>query len=127
MRTEGILMLSRWMICSVSRRMARRRKKVSGPHPTLSSRPMNRFSAASRLSASARSWYTVSIPAARASSGDRNRRASSCSTTLPASGCSAPDMTLSRVLFPAPLSPTMAVSVPLGNSSDTSRSATTPP
>ena len=126
-RTLGMRTSRPRMIRVASRRIDRWRMKVSRLRPRVCSRPMNRFSVAFRLSARARSWYTVSIPAERASSGERNRTGDPLTSMVPPSGCSAPAMIRSSVLLPAPLSPTTAVMVLRGKPQVTPASATTPP
>ena len=76
------------------------------------SRPRKRLLAASRSGASARSWYTVSMPAARASWGLLNNTGSPFTRISPLFGRSVPDRIRTSVLLPAPLSPISATISP---------------
>jgi hypothetical protein len=73
-----------------------------------SSRPRNRLSAMSRPGETASDWYTVSMPACRASIGLRKCTSLPSSRICPSSGMSAPHSALIRLVFPAPLSPMTA-------------------
>jgi hypothetical protein len=66
------------------------------------------FEAMSSEGATARSWYTVSMPARRASPGERNRTGFPSRRISPRSGWSAPESDLIKVDLPAPLSPITA-------------------
>jgi hypothetical protein len=81
----------------------------------------------SSAGATARSWYTVSMPRRRASSGPWNRTGWPSSSTSPSSGVMAPDSTLIRVDLPAPLSPITASTSPSRSSKSTPPSAVTWP
>ena len=81
---------------------------TAGASRRAASRPRNMFWTASRLSQRARSWYTVSIPHRLASAGEWNLTSRPSNEIVPASGRYTPDMILTRVDFPAPLSPTSA-------------------
>src|SRR5882757_7931253 len=76
-----------------------------GQIPFFCSRPRNTFSAAVRLSAIARSWYTTSIPLARAWIGLWKWQTSPSTRTSPSVGGKFPAISLTRVDLPAPLSP----------------------
>ena len=62
----------------------------------------------SSAGATARSWYTVSIPARRASSGDLKCTGWPSRLIWPWSGTTAPDSALIMLDLPAPLSPITA-------------------
>src|ERR1700742_2594446 len=79
-----------------------------------SSRPRNMFCTMSRLSHRARSWYTVAMPRSVAAFGLCRWTGRPCQRIWPASGCQMPEIVLIRVDFPAPLSPTSAVTWPAG-------------
>ena len=83
-RTGGTLTASGAPSASASRRMPRRSSSFSGPSPRIISRLRNRFCQTARSSASARSWWTASMPASRLSSGEWKCSASSPSTIVPA-------------------------------------------
>ncbi len=53
-------------------------------------------------------WYTVSMPASRASSGEEKLISLPASLIVPSSGRTAPEIALIRVDLPAPLSPMTA-------------------
>ena len=76
------------------------------------SRPRNMFWVMSRLSASARSWYTNSMPRAVASRGSCRLTGLPSNTTSPLSIELMPAKHFTRVDLPAPLSPTRAVTSP---------------
>ena len=63
----------------------------------------------SRLSHSARSWYTVSMPSAAAALGERMCTGPPFHRISPPSGAWIPAMVLMSTDLPAPLSPTSAV------------------
>ena len=85
------------------------RRRTLPARPGLrSSRPMNRFSTIDSAGDRARFWYTVSIPAARASSGEEKLTGRPASSIRPSSIRIAPDSALIRLDFPAPLSPITA-------------------
>ncbi len=69
---------------------------------------MNMLSAIDSAGDNARFWYTVSMPALRASSGDLKCTVLPSSLISPSSGVTAPQMALIRVDLPAPLSPITA-------------------
>ena len=85
------------------------------------------FCTMSRLSASARSWYTVAIPASVASLGERKCTGLPCQMISPPLGSQMPAIVLISVDLPAPLSPTSAVTCPAGISRLMSVSACTGP
>ncbi len=87
---------------------ARARRAISGRDtngPRRGSALKHRFSAIDRLSQNASSWWTMPIPARRASRGLSNRTAWPCTWISPASGRSMPASSLLSVLLPAPFSP----------------------
>jgi hypothetical protein len=88
-----------------------RKMLPSGPGLRFS-RPRNMFVAMSSAGETARVWYTVSIPAARASIGRLNCTGWPSSLISPSFGTSAPDRHLIRVDLPAPLSPITASTSP---------------
>src|SRR5215218_7255304 len=113
----------------VRRRMAalsRNPSLPSGPGRT-SSRPRNRLAAGSSSGASARSWYTVSMPSSRAATGFGMATWRPSNRISPPSGARVPDRILTSVLLPAPLSPTRAATSPGWTAKSTPRSARTPP
>ena len=81
----------------------------------------------SRAGATARVWYTVSIPAVRASMGLRNWITFPSRRMTPSLGISAPERHLINVDFPAPLSPITANTSPGYNAKSVASSATTRP
>src|SRR5579863_6920263 len=89
--------------------------------------PSSRFCTMSRLSASARSWYTVAMPALAASLGERKRTGLPCQIISPAASSQIPAIVLISVDLPAPLSPTRAVTCPAGMSRSMPVSACTGP
>src|SRR4051794_13574928 len=89
--------------------------------------PSTTFETASRLSHSARSWCTVSIPSARASGGVSPSSRWPSSHISPPSGWWIPLSVLISVLLPAPLSPTSATISPACTVSETPDSDCTPP
>src|SRR5574341_1298829 len=95
--------------------------------PPVRSRPRWRLATTSRLSLSARSWYTVAIPRALAACGLWTCTGRPSNRYSPASAISMPEMILTRVDFPAPLSPTSAMTRPAWASKSTSSSACTAP
>ena len=92
-----------------------------------SSRPKKRFSAIVMAGATARSWYTVSMPALRASMGLLNWMRWPSSRISPSSGTVAPDSALIRLDLPAPLSPITARISPARSSKSAPSSAVTCP
>src|SRR5215467_6516683 len=74
------------------------------------------FSTMSRLSQSARSWYTVAMPSAVASFGRLMWTGRPSHLISPPLGSQMPAMHLISVVLPAPLSPTSAVTCPAGMS-----------
>ena len=74
--------------------------------------PRKRLATTSRFSHSARSWNTVVMPSACASAGRWIRTGRPRNEIVPLSGWTAPETTLTRVDFPAPLSPTSATTSP---------------
>ncbi|SLN77900.1 hypothetical protein MAA5396_05129 [Marinovum algicola] len=72
------------------------------------SRPMNMLSAIDRAGDMASVWYTVSIPALRASIGEWKLTGLPSNSTVPSSGITAPETALISVDLPAPLSPITA-------------------
>src|SRR5689334_5172630 len=91
------------------------------------SRPRNMFWTTSRLSHSARSWYTTSIPSLDASFGLLTWTGFPSKMISPLSGAWMPATVLTRVDLPAPLSPTSAMTSPARTSKSTSASACTDP
>ena len=79
----------------------------------------------SRLSHSARSWYTVSMPSAAASRGRADVDRMALPEDLAAVGVWIPAMHLMSTDLPAPLSPASAVTCPAGTSRSTSVRACT--
>src|SRR6185312_2529369 len=122
MRTEGILAES-WRSSfqdwtSISTSFSRH-----GP----SSRPRKRLSTTLRLSQRARSWNTVAMPSAMESTGVWIVTSLPSKLTVPRScGCT-PARILTRVDFPAPLSPTNATTSPACTSRAMSVKAATAP
>jgi hypothetical protein len=86
-----------------------------------------KLSAGVRLSNSARSWYTVSMPSARAAAGDPSVTGAPSISTCPVSIGYTPLSTLINVDLPAPLSPIRARTSPSCRVSETSSSAVTGP
>src|SRR5437763_128093 len=74
--------------------------------------PRKRLAEASRSSASARSWYTVSMPRRIAARGDSSRTGWPFMRISPASGWYTPLRHFKSALFPAPLSPMSATTSP---------------
>src|SRR3989344_3508702 len=113
--------------------MARKRCRARHSHALpsspgrRSSRPRNRFSAMVMAGATARSWYTVSMPARRASMGLLNWMRWPSSRISPSSGTVAPDSALMRLDLPAPLSPITARISPARSSKSAPSSAVTWP
>eukprot|EP01034_Spumella_vulgaris_P028326 gene28324-35165_t len=91
------------------------------------SRPRKRFSAIVMAGATARSWYTVSMPWRRASIGDLKCTAWPSSRSCPSSGTMAPDRALISEDLPAPLSPMTARISPARKSKSAPSRAVTPP
>jgi hypothetical protein len=91
--------------------------------PERSSRPRNRLPTTSRLSQSARSWYTVAIPSDDEACGPFRDTGRPSKSTWPSSMGMMPEMILMRVDFPAPLSPTRATTSPGRTSKSTAVSA----
>ena len=91
------------------------------------SRPRKRLSAIESAGESARFWYTVSMPARRASIGERKCTGSPPSRISPASGITAPQSALISVDLPAPLSPITARISPGSRVKSAWSSATTRP
>jgi hypothetical protein len=79
------------------------------------------------LGASARSWYTVSMPSSRAATGFGMVTWRPSNRIAPPSGARVPDRILTSVLLPAPLSPTSAATSPGWTAKSAPRSARTPP
>ena len=101
---------------------------ISSSSPNrVTSWPSSMFCTMSRLSASARSWYTVAIPRLVASLGECRWTGLPCHSSWPLLGCQMPAMHLISVLLPAPLSPTRAVTWPAGMSRSMPVSACTGP
>src|SRR5579864_1826529 len=92
-----------------------------------SSRPRYMFWTTSRLSQSARSWYTTSIPSFPASFGPWMCTSWPSNRISPLSGVCVPATHFTSVDFPAPLSPTSAITSPLRTSKSTSVRACTDP
>ena len=78
----------------------------------MTSRPRYMFCTGLRWGASARSWYTVSIPCRRAASGPGIVTGWPSIRISPDVGVSVPERILTSVLFPAPLSPMSATTSP---------------
>src|SRR3954451_16817619 len=93
----------------------------------VSSRPRNMFCTTSRLSASARSWYTTSIPSLAASFGPWMCTGWPSKRTSPPSIGWMPATHLISVDLPAPLSPTRAMTSPAETWKSTSCRAITAP
>ena len=93
----------------------------------VSSRPRKRFCTTFRFSHSARSWNTVAIPRCIAALGSAMSTGSELKEMLPRSGRCTPARTFTRVDFPAPLSPTMAITSPCTTSRSMSVRAFTAP
>ncbi len=79
----------------------------------MTSRPRYMFCTGLRWGASARSWYTVSIPRWRAESGPGMVTGLPSTRISPEVGVSVPDRILTSVLLPAPLSPMSATTSPV--------------
>ena len=109
----------RWAVVSIVTSSSSRCRRASWPS--------SMFCTMSRLSHSARSWYTVAIPAWVASFGVRKCARCPCQTISPCDGSQMPEMVLIRVDLPAPLSPTRAVTCPAGMSRSIPLSACTGP
>ena len=91
------------------------------------SRRRNTFSMTVKSPTRLSSWCTTAIPAARAWCGECQRTSLPCKSRVPPSGRSAPPITLIRVLFPAPFSPTKARVSPPMSSRDTPERAVVAP
>src|SRR5215218_3432032 len=96
------------------------------PSELRGSRPRKTFWATLRSGIRLISWYMVLIPAACASRGSAKETSPPLKRTWPSSGLYTPVMTLIRVDFPAPFSPTTARTSPSRSSKETSSRATTP-
>src|SRR6476660_5657220 len=106
--------------CSIAGSLSRKRKSRI-------SRPRYMFWTTSRLSQSARSWYTTSIPSRAESFGPWMWTSSPSKCTVPPSNGWMPAIDLISVDLPAPLSPTSAITSPSRTSKSTSISACTEP
>src|SRR5215211_2794860 len=96
------------------------------PSELRGSRPRNTFWATLRSGIRLISWYMVLIPAACDSRGSEKETSSPLKKICPSSGVYTPVMTLIRVDFPAPFSPTRACTSPGCSSKETSSRASTP-
>src|SRR5688572_5744294 len=96
------------------------------PSELRGSRPRNTFWATLRSGIRLISWYMVLIPAACDSRGSAKETSSPLKRTWPSSGVYTPVITLIRVDFPAPFSPTRACTSPGRSSKETSSRASTP-
>src|SRR5215212_9222135 len=96
------------------------------PSELRGSRPRKTFWATLRSGIRLISWYMVLIPAACASRGSAKETSPPLKRTCPSSGLYTPVMTLIRVDFPAPFSPTRACTSPSRSSKETSSRASTP-
>ncbi len=100
----------------------RGRRTARWPAPDRSGRigpgrgPPQIFSATPRPSTRLSSWNTVAMPAALASCGRWNARATPSTTSSPSSGRVTPARTFIRVDLPAPFSPTRACTSPAARS-----------
>src|SRR5665647_232456 len=128
-RTEGIRTpsspITRLAVCSIL--ASSNTPTGTPPRPWVVSRPRYRLPTTSRLSHRARSWYTVSIPRMVASLGDATVTSLPSKIYWPESGRYTPEMVLTRVDFPAPLSPTRLTTSPANTSKSTSLRACTAP
>src|SRR5215213_963716 len=96
------------------------------PSELRGSRPRNTFWATLRSGIRLISWYMVLIPAACDSRGSAKETSSPLKRTWPSSGLYTPVITLIKVDFPAPFSPTRACTSPGCSSKETSSRASTP-
>src|SRR5215216_4267937 len=96
------------------------------PSELRGSRPRNTFWATLRSGIRLISWYMVLIPAACDSRGSAKETSSPLKRTWPSSGLYTPVITLIKVDFPAPFSPTRACTSPGCSSRETSSRASTP-
>ena len=109
------------------RARSRRRKTLPRMPGQRISRPRNRLSTIESAGERARFWWTVSIPAARASFGSRKWISAPSSRISPSSGWMAPVRALMRLVLPAPLSPmTARISPGIRSKSAWSRAVTRP-
>ncbi|GBD28965.1 hypothetical protein HRbin32_00049 [bacterium HR32] len=88
--------------------------------------PSRTFSSTVCAATSLRVWWTMPIPRAKASWGDRNWTRSPRTYTSPSSGCTRPNRTFMRVVLPAPFWPRTAWTSPSRTSKSTPASAITP-
>src|SRR5215204_1939198 len=95
------------------------------PSELRSSRPRKTFWATLRSGIRLISWYMVLIPAACDSRGSAKETSSPLKRTWPSSGLYTPVITLIKVDFPAPFSPTRACTSPGCSSKETSSRAST--
>src|SRR5215208_6238511 len=96
------------------------------PSELRGSRPRKTFWATLRSGIRLISWYMVLMPAACDSRGSAKATSSPLKRIWPSSGVYTPVMTLIRVDFPAPFSPTRACTSPGCSSKETSSRASTP-
>src|SRR5215204_5414904 len=96
------------------------------PSELRGSRPRKTFWATLRSGIRLISWYIVLIPAACDSRGSAKETSSPLKRTWPSSGLYTPVITLIKVDFPAPFSPTRACTSPGCSSKETSSRASTP-
>src|SRR5579871_3327060 len=93
---------------------------------SLRDQPRTTFSATVMLSTSRRCWWTMKIPAAWASRGERKLTCSPLIHNSPSSGLLSPISMLQSVVLPAPFSPRRACTSPLAASNVTWSLASTP-
>ena len=102
----------------------RRRSRAGATgHPAVSAT----FSATVNAGTDVKCWWTIPIPSRRASRGESPGRATSSTSTTPASGWRRPAAICMRVVLPAPFSPRSAWTSPGGNVKSAPRNACTEP
>ena len=103
-----ILTISSWVI----RAIVSMDSQLNGFGPRLISRPMKKLRVTLMRGLSARSWYTVPMPAWLASRGELNSTSLPSIMILPEVGLCTPERILIKVDLPAPLSPSSAWTSP---------------
>ena len=125
--TGGTRRPSRSMRCVARSRILGLSTNRDPSPPWSSSRPRKMFWVTESSGTRAKSWYTISMPAPRASMGVVNTRGRPSSRISPVSAVWTPDRIFMRVDFPAALSPTRPTTSPAPMTRETSRSATIAP